>query len=49
MTFAGQDLDVVPVTLVIDIIDNDNIDNMDNTTNSVLVEPYNIVSIFMDC
>ena len=47
MTFSGQDLDVVPTTLVIDIIDN--IDNLDNTTNSMLVEQYDVVSIFRDC
>ena len=43
MTFLGEDLNVVPTTLVIDIVDN--IDNVDNTTTSVLVEQYNIVSI----
>ena len=44
MTFSGKDLNVVPITLVIDIADN--IENMDNTTTSVLVERYNTVSIF---
>ena len=45
VTFLGRDLDVIPTTLVIDIIDN-----IDNTT-SMLVEQYNIVSIlnFRDC
>ena len=43
MTFSGQDLDIVPITMVIDIIDK--IDNMDNSTTSVLVERYSIVSI----
>ena len=49
MTFSGRNLNVVPVTLVIDIIDN--VDNMDNTTitTSMLVERYNVVSIFRDC
>ena len=41
MTFSGSDLDVVPTTLIIDIVDN--IENLDNTTTSVLVERYNIV------
>ena len=43
MTFSGQDLNVVPITMAIDIIDK--IDNMDNSTTSVLVERYSIVSI----
>ena len=47
MTFSGQDLDVVPTTLVIDIINN--MGNLDNTTTSMLVERYNVVSIFRDC
>ena len=47
MTFLGEDLNVVPTTLVIGIIDN--IDNLDNTTTSMLVERYNIVSIYRDC
>ena len=46
VTFSGKDLDVIPTTLIIDIIDN--INNLDNTT-SILVEQYNIVSIFRDC
>ena len=41
MTFSGKDLDLVPTTLVIDIIDN--MSNLDNTTTSILVEQYNIV------
>ena len=45
MTFLGEDLNVVPTTLVIDIVDN--IDNVDNTTTSVLVEQYNIVSMYI--
>ena len=45
--FSGNDLDVVQTTLVIDIIDI--IDNMDNITTNMLVERYNIVSIFRDC
>ena len=46
MTFSGTDLDVVPTSLVIDIIDV--IDNMDNTTTNMLMEQYNIVSVFKD-
>ena len=45
MTFSGTDLDVVPTSLVIDIIDI--IDNMDNTTANVLMEQYNIVSVLI--
>ena len=44
VTFSGNALDVVQTTLVIDIIDN-----MDNTTTDMLVERYNIVSIFRNC
>ena len=47
VTFSGTDLNVVPTSLVIDIIDV--IDNMDNTTTDMLVEQYNIVSVFKDC
>ena len=47
VTFSGTDLDVVPTSLVIDIIDV--IDNMHNTTTDVLVEQYNIVSTLKDC
>ena len=47
MTFSGTELDVVPTSLVIDIIDV--IDNMDNTTTNMLLEQYNIVSVFKDC
>ena len=47
VTFSGTDLDVVPTSLVIDIIDV--IDNMDNTTTNMLMEQYNIVSVFKDC
>ena len=42
VTFSGQDLNIVPITMVIDIIDK--IDNMDNSTTSMLVERYSIVS-----
>ena len=45
VTFSGEDLNVVPTTLVIDIVDN--IENLDNTTTSILV--YNIVSTYRDC
>ena len=44
VTFSGNDLDVLQTTLVIDIIDN-----MDNTTTDMLVERYNMVSIFRNC
>ena len=44
VTFSGTDLNVVPTSLVIDIIDI--IDDMDNTTTDVSVERYNIVSAF---
>ena len=41
VTFLGKDLDVVPVTLVIEIVDH----NMDSySITSMLVERYNIVS-----
>ena len=41
LTFSGTDLNLVPTSLVIDIIDD-----VDNTTTDVLVERYNIVSAF---
>ena len=44
VTFSGTDLNVVPTSLVIDIIDV--IDKMGNTTTDKLVERYNIVSAF---
>ena len=47
MTFSGTDLNIVSTSLVIDIVDV--IDNMDNSTTNMLVEQYNIVSVFRDC
>ena len=47
MTFSGTDLNIVSTSLVIDIVDV--IDNMDNSTTDMLVEQYNIVSVFRDC
>ena len=47
VTFSGTDLNVVSTSLVIDIIDV--IDNLDSTTTDMLVEQYNIVSVFKDC
>ena len=46
VTFSGTDLNVVPTSLVIDIIDV--IDDMDNTAD-MSMEHYNIVSAFKDC
>ena len=47
VTFSGTDLNIVPTSLVIDIIDV--IGNIDNTANDMLVEQYNIVSVLKDC
>ena len=40
--FSGESLNVVPITMVIDIIDN--IENMDTSATTMLVEKYSIVS-----
>ena len=42
MTFSGEDLNVVPIIMVIDIIGN--IENMNTSAASMLVERYSIVS-----
>ena len=47
VTFSGTDLNVVSTSLVIDIIDV--MDNLDSTTTDMLVEQYNIVSVFKYC
>ena len=46
VTFSGTDLNIVPTSLVIDIIDV--IDNIDNSITDVLVDQYNIVSVLKD-
>ena len=42
VTFSGEDLNVVPIIMVIDIIGN--IENMDTSATTMLVERYSIVS-----